>query len=284
MRGGGGLFAKLRCDHTLGRTHGWVSLRAVPSRTKRNNGGSSANRQLQERWSRQKAPNKGPRWDITLAFRPRAAMRCAGCYTACLRAGQPHQEVPEEEEGRRKRARKAPAWLAGEFATDAEALPSSLAAQLAEKAEEAAKLQPAKQTGGRGTRMVNWRLLDRKNMVVELEHSGRKWTGVLERVGVSPIAGVVLEVRNDALYAPLSSGARSARIPACHRGFGQHDAWHPAHEVFARSGACLLFCCSALPHSRLNPPMPSNRTPARCPVMPPLPLPLLHAHLAQRDD
>ncbi len=44
-------------------------------------------------------------------------------------------------------------------------------------------------------RMVTWRLVDRRTMLVEMEHDGRKFQGVMLRSGPSALAGEIVEVR-----------------------------------------------------------------------------------------
>ncbi|KAL6754174.1 PHD-like zinc-binding domain-containing protein [Haematococcus lacustris] len=97
------------------------------------------------------------------------------------------QKTPEPEDAvPSKRQRRAPAWLAPSTFS-IEAVPETLAEHL-KKAEP-----DAKQRSQGGSRMTQWRLINKKCMVVEMEHQGVKYRGCMNRVGLAPTVGTVVE-------------------------------------------------------------------------------------------
>lgn len=108
-----------------------------------------------------------------------------------VRTAKPVEPEPAEQAAPAKRQRRAPTWLAKDCVVEEGALPTSVQ----ETIQETATNLPNKRKGSGANRFVNWRLLDRQHMIVELEYQGLgKYRGILSRTGTAPTAGVVLEV------------------------------------------------------------------------------------------
>ncbi|KAJ9534795.1 hypothetical protein QJQ45_017217, partial [Haematococcus lacustris] len=111
---------------------------------------------------------------------PRQNCTLCCCTAVAQKTPEPEDAVPS------KRQRRAPAWLAPSTFS-IEAVPETLAEHL-KKAEP-----DAKQRSQGGSRMTQWRLINKKCMVVEMEHQGVKYRGCMNRVGLAPTVGTVVE-------------------------------------------------------------------------------------------
>lgn len=122
----------------------------------------------------------------------RGVLACAVCMNSnqmstMFSLSAAPQPEPEPEAMPSKRQRRAPSWLA-------EAVVDEVPQVISEQIQAKVDAMPGKPNKFGTTRFVNWKLLDKENMIVELEYSGKKYRGVLAKTGVSPTAGIVQEV------------------------------------------------------------------------------------------
>ncbi|KAF5842076.1 hypothetical protein DUNSADRAFT_9335 [Dunaliella salina] len=147
----------------------------------------------------------------------------------------PSKSPPEEEEPVQasKRARKPPSWLQTAF----DDLPALVAGQEQQpedqqhgqqQDQEAGKQGRPPTKGGKGqaSKPINWRLLDVENMVVEIDHEGHRYRGVLERTGASPNVGIVQEDYQPSTAPTTSASIKESRelCALCNQSLMQHQA------------------------------------------------------------
>eukprot|EP00200_Dunaliella_tertiolecta_P004424 CAMPEP_0202361214 /NCGR_PEP_ID=MMETSP1126-20121109/13862_1 /ASSEMBLY_ACC=CAM_ASM_000457 /TAXON_ID=3047 /ORGANISM="Dunaliella tertiolecta, Strain CCMP1320" /LENGTH=257 /DNA_ID=CAMNT_0048955113 /DNA_START=83 /DNA_END=857 /DNA_ORIENTATION=+ len=144
----------------------------------------------------------------------------------------PETEEPVQVAGKR-RARRPPSWLQTTF----DDLPALVAGQEQQQEDqqqgqhqeqEPGKLgrTPAKGSKGQSSKPINWRLLDVENMVVEIDHEGQRYRGVLERTGASPNVGVVQEDYQPSTAPTTSGSTKESRelCALCNQSLMQHQA------------------------------------------------------------
>lgn len=133
----------------------------------------------------------------------------------------------------KRRARRPPSWLQTTF----DDLPALVAGQEQQQEDqqqgqhqeqEPGKLgrTPAKGSKGQSSKPINWRLLDVENMVVEIDHEGQRYRGVLERTGASPNVGVVQEDYQPSTAPTTSGSTKESRelCALCNQSLMQHQA------------------------------------------------------------